>query len=354
MLKVFTLNTGKSIFGTSALRQRRWGSVKTDNIDWKPFKSEKQLTSHSSTKRGSKSRNVVLGLLCLTPVVTLGLGIWQVQRLKWKNKLVAECEDRLTYSPLPLPKSITAADVPNFEYRKVSLKGRFDYDHEMFVGPRLNDGQKGYLLVTPFIRSSGGEKVLVERGWISDDKVVKEDRNLQHLSCPEGEIEIVGLLKVPPVKGMFHIDHDVGARLFHYVDVNAMADFSGSGKVYVQAIEDFRDHPEWQHEATEQPKGEKPSGWKLWGNKDTKETSAAKPVKLSDDSSEVFDPNQFRRAGVPLGKEPKIDYKNNHFQYVVTWLGLSFASAILLFLTLRKGKFVDPTKEKLKHASRFN
>ncbi|GMF98721.1 unnamed protein product [[Candida] boidinii] len=66
-----------------------------------------------------------------------------------------------------------------------------------------------------------------------------------------------------------------------------------------------------------------------------------------------YDVNQLINAGVPLGKFPKIDYKNNHMQYLVTWFGLSFASAILLAIVIRKGKIISPKAEKLSHAKKF-
>ena len=51
-----------------------------------------------------------------------------------------------------LPPNLDPSVIADFEYRRFKCRGRFDYDQEMFLGPRLKDGELGYLVVTPFIR----------------------------------------------------------------------------------------------------------------------------------------------------------------------------------------------------------
>ncbi|ODQ45768.1 hypothetical protein PICMEDRAFT_34561 [Pichia membranifaciens NRRL Y-2026] len=288
----------------TAQLQRSYASAKTANIDWNPVRSKKQL-SQGIEFGGKTSSKVFLGLLCLAPIITFALGTWQVKRLKWKNKLVAECEDRLTYKPIPMPRNVTKEDLPNLEYRKVLVTGHFDYSREVYVGPRLHDTRRGYTVVCPFVQSNGAGEVLIDRGWIAAEKVIPSQRNLQHLSVPKGEITIECVIRVPPKKGIFSIDHDKGSRLYQYLDADAMAEELGS----------------------------RPS--------------------LDYDTAEEFDPLQFINAGVPLGKIPKVDYKNNHLNYLVTWYSLSFASTVLLIYMFKKGKFMNPTEEKLKYTKKI-
>lgn len=40
------------------------------------------------------------------PVLTLGLGVWQIKRLRWKLDLIDELESKLRREPLTLPKNI--------------------------------------------------------------------------------------------------------------------------------------------------------------------------------------------------------------------------------------------------------
>lgn len=326
---------------------RRYATYKTDTIDWKPVKSQRSLESSKSPRKGNRA---VFGLMCLTPVITLYLGYWQLKRLKWKNNLVADCEDRLTYKPLPLPKSLAPEDVKDFEYRRVVLNGSFDYDNEMFVGPRLMDGEKGYLLVTPFIRSNGAKPILVERGWIAEDKVDIEKRKLRHLSVPQVPVSITCLLRVVPPKGMFHIDHEYGSKMFRYIDLDVMSSQSGSLPIYAQAIEDLHDHPEWAVSGVR--KQESKPFWKFWQKEEIHDFHDPKVGESAFDESLEFSPHQFMSAGVPIGKIPKVDYKNNHLQYLVTWWGLSFCSTILLFMILKSKRITSPLADKLKHARR--
>ncbi|OUM50969.1 hypothetical protein BVG19_g50 [[Candida] boidinii] len=363
-------------YHNNPINVRSYATVKTDNIDWNPMLSSKQL-SKEGNQAGGKSRKVVFVILCLTPVVTFMLGMWQLRRLKWKNKLVAECEDRLTYKSSPLPSTFDPKDLPDFEYRKVSVTGHFDYSREIFVGPRLHDDKKGYLLICPFVQSNGAGDILVERGWIADENIDPEVRNLQHLSCPKGEITLTCLLRAPAKRGTFQMEHQKGSRLFHYVDLNAMSEETHTRPIYAIVIEDYHEHPDWMKNellfrnglmtlegkvlAEDKIKQLKSSlSWFGGNGEKKKEIKKIESLleEINKECSQIepeyeYDVNQLINAGVPLGKFPKIDYKNNHMQYLVTWFGLSFASAILLAIVIRKGKIISPKAEKLSHAKKF-
>lgn len=343
--------------------KRCYATIKTPNIDWDPIKSKKQL-SESAEVTGKTSRKVFLGLLILAPIITFAMGTWQVKRLKWKNKLIAECEDRLTYKPIPLPRNLTKEDLPDLEYRKVLVTGHFDYSREVYVGPRLHDGKKGYTLVCPFVLKNGGADVLIDRGWISADKVIPQSRNLQHLSCPKGDITIECVVRVAPRKGVFHMEHEKGSKLYQYLDADAMAEELGTSRVYLQALQNFHDRPEWLNNEnlsnTVEKNVKKTQGWTFWRKSSTEKVNETEQVypdivdtDKSFDAADEFDPLQFMNAGVPLGKIPKIDYTNNHLNYLVTWYSLSFASTILLIYMLKKGKFINPTEEKLRYARKI-
>lgn len=357
MFKVMKFRFGISL---KQSLQKRFASVKTSNVDWNPIRSNKQLSQNVEFS-GSTSRKIFFGLLCLAPVITFALGTWQTKRLQWKNKLIAECEDRLTYKPIPLPKNVTEDDLPHLEYRKVLVTGKFDYTREVYVGPRLNNGDKGYTVCCPFVLSNGGGEVLIDRGWVAADKVIPSSRNLQHLSCPKGEITVECVVRVPPKKGVFNFDHEKGSKLYQYLDANAMAEELNTSRVYLQQLQNYHDKPEWMEAeilATSDDAVTKSTGWKLWKSGEAKSTTATEKNKLAKsqydyDTSEEFDPLQFKAAGVPLGKVPKVDYTNNHLNYLVTWYSLSFASSVLLLYMFKKGKFMTPTEEKIKYTKKL-
>ncbi|CAR24358.1 cytochrome oxidase assembly protein SHY1 [Lachancea thermotolerans CBS 6340] len=333
-------------------------SVKTSSVDWKPIKSSK--TPNDEKHKKPFTRMIFLSLMIAMPVVAFYLGSWQLRRLKWKTNLIALCEDRLTFPATPLPKNFPPEEAENWEYRKVKVKGEFKHDQELFVGPRVRNGVKGYLLFTPFVRKDTGEKLLIERGWISEEKVVPTSRRLEHLSVPEGDnVEIECLVRVPRSKGTFQWDKtDQDSRLWQIVDIPEMCAVSGASPLHLQAIYDLKDHNWSLSEAS--PSTAKGSWWKFW----QKPQSSLEPVldtktNLAEDPEMAeFNEFQFVKSGVPIGKVPKIDLKNNHLQYLVTWYGLSFLSTIFLIVALRRNRGgavsqAQLKRDKLKHAKKY-
>lgn len=326
--------------------------VKTSTVDWKPIKSSR-TPNEEERKKGGFGKKIVLGLMFAMPIISFYLGTWQWRRLEWKNNLIATSESRLTYPPVPLPKKFTSDTAENWQYRKVILRGHFVNEEEMFVGPRVKDSKKGYILFTPFVRKDTGEKVLIERGWISEEKVNPQLRKLHHISVPESDnVEVVCLVRTPRGRGTFQWDKtDHNSRLWQVPDIFEMTATVGASPLYLQAIYDLSDH-RWDQDA---PVTESKSEGKSWffnrGQKASKEPKR--------EPSGEFTEWQLIQAGVPIGKEPKIDLRNNHLQYLVTWYGLSLLSTIFLIGALKKyrqGSAVSQAqlkKEKLRHAKKY-
>jgi len=104
--------------------------------------------------------------LCALPALTLliGLGVWQLQRLEWKQAIIAE---RTARGEMP---AIVISQVPDdgwqaLEHRRVVLRGRYLHDREMLIWNRVRHGQSGFDLITPIVLESGGS-VLAHRGWV--------------------------------------------------------------------------------------------------------------------------------------------------------------------------------------------
>lgn len=310
-------------------------SVKTSIVDWKPIVSSTIDVQDAENKTKHKGfRKVLFSLMIAMPIVSFGLGCWQVKRLEWKRSLISKCESELAKAPLDsLPPNISPEAVKDFEFRRFKIKGSFDYSQEMFLGPRMKDGMTGYLLVTPFIRSDGGKPILVERGWISKEKVIPSARQgsyLDHLAMPQGEIEIEAFFRVMPERSSLQYEHENGSRLFFIPDVEAMAEQSGALPVYCQMIYDLGDHPEFKQKKL----------W-TWFNKEDKE------VKI-DDFELQHQEFEFVKNGVPVAKIPKVNFTNNHLQYLVTWFGVSLASSCLLIYNLYKTRKLFSAEQMLK------
>lgn len=322
-------------------------TVKTPTIDWTPMKSTtSDIRLKSEQAKTPILRKFFLGLMIAMPVISFFLGCWQVKRLNWKVDLIAKCEDLLAAPPLEkLPPNIDPEVIRDFEFRRFKVKGHFDYSQEMFLGPRMRNSVLGYLVITPFIRSDGGDPILVERGWISKDKVIPETRSkgyLSHLALPQGEVEIHALFRVMPKRSNLQYEHTPGDKLFYIPDVEAMAKQSGSLPIYSQVIYSLKDHPDWK--GPEQVNDDKKSVWqKLAGkikpkSEKSNEVSTLLGNESDDDQTLQYQEFEFIDQGVPVGAVPKVNFTNNHLQYLVTWFGLSFASTGLLIYSFWKNR----------------
>ena len=81
------------------------------------------------------------------------------------------------------------------------MTGSFDHSQEVLIGPRSyidatggssaggiiifgsNSGERvGYHVVTPFVVSGTGERILINRGWVPHTRLQQEQR-------PQGQVE---------------------------------------------------------------------------------------------------------------------------------------------------------------------
>lgn len=186
----------------------------------------------------SGRRHKPWGLLVLAtiPVTAFILGCWQVQRLTWKTDLIAKFEDRLVKQPLPLPPQIDPEAVKEFDYRRVYARGVFKHDREMLIGPRMHDGNDGYLVITPFEQEGNGNgntTILVNRGWIPKSKASQSVRKASG-ALPEGEVVVEGLLREPWKKNMFTPENKPQEGKWYFPDVYQMAKHTGSQPVWIE------------------------------------------------------------------------------------------------------------------------
>ena len=98
--------------------------------------------------------------------------------------MIAKYEDRIVREPLPLPPRVDPSVVHEFDYRRIYATGRLRHDQEMLIGPRMREGQDGFIVITPLERGEGQSTVLVNRGWISKKMA---DRKSRPEGLPRGE-----------------------------------------------------------------------------------------------------------------------------------------------------------------------
>ena len=131
------------------------------------------MTSNQAHGSGAAVRKLVIpGIAALGGLlVLLYLGFWQLDRLAWKEALIAKVEQDISEPavPAPGPADWPTLDPEAADYRHVSLIGEFQAGSAYYYtslgqanGP-VNG--PGYLVYAPF-RTSDGWLVMVNRGFI--------------------------------------------------------------------------------------------------------------------------------------------------------------------------------------------
>jgi surfeit locus 1 family protein len=148
------------------------------------------------------------------------LGVWQVQRLAWKEALIERVDQHRHARPTPAPGPADWAQVTRDadEYRRVSVQGRFDHARSTLVAATTELGS-GYWVLTPLQREDGSW-LLVNRGFVPGDQ---RRQVLGDAAVPEGEQMVTGLLRLPEPGGAFLRDNDAANGRWYSRDVAAIA-----------------------------------------------------------------------------------------------------------------------------------
>jgi surfeit locus 1 family protein len=136
---------------------------------------------------------LMLFSLLLLPLLT-GLGFWQLERAAEKRTIQESWRKQQALAPVPF-EEITFSSQTDF--RRVSLRGRFDAEHYWLLENRILDGNLGYEVLMPFYLASDSAKadlVLVNRGWVAAGAYRNQ---LPEFGTPAGIIRISGSLVEP-------------------------------------------------------------------------------------------------------------------------------------------------------------
>src|SRR5205823_1641446 len=121
-----------------------------------------------------------------------GLGIWQIERLHWKEGLIAQREGALRATPVAPPQSLAEAHA--LEFHPIVADGAFLHDREILRIAPGPTGGSGYEVLTP-LREPGGRIIFVDRGFVPVDRKNPETRAAGQ---PNGMVRVGGLLRLPP------------------------------------------------------------------------------------------------------------------------------------------------------------
>ncbi len=227
-----------------------------------------------------------VAVLLAALAILLSLGTWQVQRLHWKEGLLADIAARRGAPPVQLSTiEAMAASGGDIEYRTVTATGRYLNDKERHFFATY-DGAPGFYVYTP-LQLDDGRYLFINRGFVPYDVKEPEMRKQGQLT---GQQAVTGLARARLAGKPSSLvpDNDVAKNIFYWKDLDVMAASDGL------------------------------------------DTAKVLPFFVDADTT----PNP---KGLPIGGVTIVDLPNDHLQYALTWYGLAAALvAIVAISWLRK------------------
>lgn len=138
----------------------------------------------------------------LAAALCVRLGVWQLDRLAQRRALNDLTHVQLQKPPIPLDaasmRTALAAGAEELRYRSVTASGRFDFDHELVVIGRSDNGRPGVHIVTPLLLDDS-TAVLVERGFLpsADGRTVDAAATVE-----PGDAAVAGVLLQAPARAI--------------------------------------------------------------------------------------------------------------------------------------------------------
>ena len=170
------------------------------------------------------TRRMVLPLLfgLIGAAVLVALGVWQVQKLAWKEGVLAEIAQRMQSAPVAVPAT---PDPVGDRFLPVSATGDFTGQALDVLVSRREIGA-GYRVIAVFV--TGGRRLLVDRGFVVD-----EARGAGHAAT--AAVAVTGNLHWPDEIDRFTPAPDAATGLWFARDVSAMAQALGTEPVLIVA-----------------------------------------------------------------------------------------------------------------------
>lgn len=223
-------------------------------------------------------------LAALALPILVGLGLWQVQRLGWKEGLIDDLRARLAEDPVAVPAVPTKSA---HEFLRVQATGRFEGGtgaHGFTDAPLLTSLRPhgpGYRVIQPFTLE-GGRRIFVDRGYVPVSAKNAGGVAAAPTPAPDGTIGITGALRFPEERA----DPPFGARDNVWVarDLERMATLFEAEPILLVA------------ETSTAP------GGAIW----------------------------------PMPQPLTVNLRNNHLEYALTWFALAAVWAAMSALWLRK------------------
>lgn len=222
-----------------------------------------------------------IAFMLIVIAILIWLGAWQLQRLTWKQGLVAQVTTRVDLPPkqIPPPADWDQMIPEDFNFTPSLITGTYQFEHEAYVFTTLHTpkgklGGQGVWVMTP-LKLASGHLVYINRGFVPYE--VWQD-GTQTWDPPMDTLTLTGLLRKVERQDAFAPDPDLITRLFNRRDPAFIA----------RALQ-------------------------------MSDADIANLAPFFLDAA-VTDDTRLPQAG-----ETVQTFTNNHLSYVVTWFGLALA-----------------------------
>ncbi|WP_306252744.1 SURF1 family protein [Parvularcula sp. IMCC14364] len=224
--------------------------------------------------------------------ILISLGTWQVQRLAWKEDLIARVEARTNAEPIEFAEAYRRwLEGEDMEYTPVWVQLVYNHPREAHVFGSL-EGVAGWYVFTPasfhkrqpdFIDEDA--VLYINRGFTADTFKARETRPDSLIAADENDTlpVVTGLLRTPQespaIAGALTPQNDPARNEWYVRDPMVFAGAAG-----VKAL------PVW----VDSSGSENPAAW-------------------------------------PKGNTTRLDFNNRHLEYALTWFGLAATLLVVFF-----------------------
>jgi surfeit locus 1 family protein len=203
--------------------------------------------------------------------VLVSLGVWQLQRLTWKEQLITQIQAQQELQLIEITPENQSV------FRRIYAVGRFNYGQELRLIGKTVDQQVGYYVFTPLTLKEG-RTIYVNRGWVP--QTIADTA----ISRPLGNIRVEGMLREKMSRNTFTPANQYDNRDIFTFDPEEIA----------------ATYPD----------------------------QTLLPYYI--DASQISPPSEYPNIK-PLG----VHLRNHHLVYALTWFALAGGLAIVCFLFIR-------------------
>lgn len=149
--------------------------------------------------------------------ILISLGVWQVNRLAWKEAMLSEIDARIATAPVALPDN---PDPDAHTFLPVQATGTYGTDYIRVLVSQKQIGA-GYRIISPFV--TDGRTIMVDRGILP----IEEDTP----PAPTGEVVVAGNIHWPQEVDSYTPEPDEARNIWFARDVDRMAATLGTEPV---------------------------------------------------------------------------------------------------------------------------